>query len=103
MLLTVVQGQIVSMLGILNGTIDDYTNSTAFKIFVNIYYVQNLVLCATVIDVLFGFCGELYNSSKKCIRRLNHHQLLYQSRVCRRIVKSLNQVKMTMTIGTTWE
>lgn len=104
MLITVVQGQVVSALGILKGdeggagtgADDDFSNLTTFKLFVNTYYLETVMMCAMVIDVLFGFCGHLFDTSKTCLDRLNHHQLLYQSKDCRRTLKSLTIIKILM-------
>lgn len=106
LLITTVSGQVINILGLLSdgkglGNMGDDGDGKYHELiamatgyFLKVSYLEGVVLCVSCINFIFGFCGGVHDTSRKCLDGLMHLESLRKNKLLRRMVMSMPIVKV---------
>lgn len=93
MTVAAVQGQVISVHCLVN---KDETNSNEFAIdlFLFTFNIEGIILCVLCLNSIFGYCADVYENSRECIKMLNHLKPLRRSKLLKRMVWSMPRIRI---------
>ncbi len=92
MIVVAIAGEIISSVSLLCKI---YKENAATVFFLRAFYAEGMVLDILCINLIFGYCADVYMQSDKCVKMLNHSVIIRKSIILKRAVWSMPKIKIT--------